>query len=143
MIGDKVVRKLISPVKFSLKVSTNPHVPDEVDIKASLSLGKLESFDQYQRPLSKESSNQEIPIITNLSQSYKLPMNPACYGFSSFDIDYNPSGYISLSFVPQPEIPEQVCTPLYSRAFMIEFAKNMQKNLQAKEAVVVEKKEEL
>jgi hypothetical protein len=86
-------------------LTTSPHVPDEVDIKASLSLGKLESFDQYQRPLPKESSEKEIPIITNLSQSFKLPMNTACYGFSSFDIDYKPSGYISLSFLPQPEIP--------------------------------------
>jgi hypothetical protein len=32
---------------------------------------------------------------------------------------------------------------LYSRAFMIEFAKNMQKNLGAKELMVAEKKEEL
>jgi hypothetical protein len=32
---------------------------------------------------------------------------------------------------------------LYSRAFMIEFSKNMQKNLEAKRAVVPEKKEEL
>ncbi len=105
VIGDKVVRKLITSVKFSLKVSTSSHVPEEVDIKASLSLSKLESFDQYQRPLPKESSDKEIPIITNLSQSYKLPINRACYGFSSFDIDYNPKGYISLSFLPQPEIP--------------------------------------
>jgi hypothetical protein len=32
---------------------------------------------------------------------------------------------------------------LYSRAFMIEFAKNMQKNLEAKEVVVAANKEEL
>ena len=119
------MRKLLTSVKFTLRLTTSPYVPDEVDLKLSLSLGKLESFDQYQRPQPKESSDKEIPIVNNLSQSYKLPMNPACYGFSSFSIDYNPSGYISLSFLPQLEIPQQICSPLYSRAFMIEFAKNM------------------
>jgi hypothetical protein len=100
VIGDKTVRKLITSVNFGFKVATNSYVPDEVEVKLSLSLGKLESFDQYQRPLPKESSDQEIQIITNLSQSYKLPMNPTCYGFSSLGIDYNPSGYISVSFLP-------------------------------------------
>ena len=67
VIGDKIVRKLITSVNFGFKVATNSYVPDEVEVKLSLSLGKLESFDQYQRPLPKESSDKEMQIISNLS----------------------------------------------------------------------------
>lgn len=67
MIGDKVVRKILTSVNFAIKITTSPYVPDEVDLKVSLSLGKLESFDQYQRPLPKESSDKELSIMNNLS----------------------------------------------------------------------------
>ncbi len=82
LIGDKVVRKLLTAVHFTLKLTLSPYVPDELDLKFSLSLGKLDSFDPYQRPIPKESSSSEIPLISKFSQySYKLPFNPSCYGF--------------------------------------------------------------
>ena len=92
------MRKVNASANFSFKVTTNNYAKDEMDLKISLSLGKVEFFDEYKRPLPNEFNDEEIPIIKNLSK--KLPMKPACYGFSSFGIDYSPAGYISLNFFP-------------------------------------------
>jgi hypothetical protein len=120
LIGDQIVRKIITSVYLTFKVNSSPHVPEELDVKYSLSLGHLDSFDQYEKPIVKETFASKKSIVSNKAQSYKLPFNPACYGFSSLSFGYSASSF-SLAFNPLSVIPEHLCSPLYSRAFMVEF----------------------
>ena len=111
-------------------LNSSPHVPEELDVKTSISLAHIDSFDQYEKPILKESFKTEISLIKNFSKSYKLPFNPACYGFSQMSFSY--TDHFALNFLPLEIIPDHLCTPLYSRAFMVEFQKNLKTKLNDK-----------
>jgi hypothetical protein len=61
------VRKIVTSVIFNLKLTSSPHVPEEIDLKLDLSLAHLDSYDTYEKPIPKESFSTEMPLLSHLS----------------------------------------------------------------------------